>query len=99
MLVAGSDDLCVGFGEGGGVAACPRLFAGVDDVSVILPNKVVGVAGLCVAWLFFDICQSSRLLAELELMKFILRLAKVLLVPVDCPLSLSLPPLFGEEVL
>ena len=73
-------DLCVGSGKGGGVAASPRLCAvravvtSVDNVGVVLPNKVVCVAGFFVAWLLHGVCQSSRLLAEVELLEFLLRL-------------------------
>ena len=80
-LVAGSDDLGVGLGDGGGITARPGLLpvravvSGVNDVRIILPNKVVGVAGLRCAWLLRGVCQSSRLLTEVELLEFLLRLA------------------------
>ena len=104
VLVAGSDDLSIGFGEGGGVAACPwflpvrAVVSGVDDVSVLLPNKVVGIARLCCALLLPGVCQSSRLLTEVGLLEFLLRLAEVLFAPIDGTLSFPLSPVFGRRL-
>ena len=95
MLVTSGDDLGVGFGECGGVAARPRpcgvarlVVSDIDDVGVVLPNKAVCVAGFSRAGLLVGICQSSRLLAEVELLEFLFRLAEVL-VSVYGPLALT----------
>ena len=73
VLVAGSDDLGVGFGEGGAVTACPGLIPVGALVSSV--NTCVGDTWFRCAWLLRGVCQSSRLLTEVELLEFLLRLA------------------------
>ena len=64
-----------------------------------MPNKVVCLAGFCLCVpKVAGVCQSSRLLAEVELLEFLLRLAEVLFVSVDRALPLSLSPFFWEKV-
>ena len=67
----------------------------VDDVGVVVPRAVVISAGLRGAWLL-GVWKSSRLLDEVEVLEFLLRLTEVLLVPVDGSLSFALSPFFLE---
>ena len=63
-----------------------------------MPNKIVCLAGFCFCIpIAAGIFQSFRLLAEVDLLEFLLRLAEVLLVPVDRALPLSLSPFFWEK--
>ena len=82
MLVTSSNDLGARLGEGGGVTFCPGLrgvvtavVAGINNVGVVLPNMVICVTGVCLAGPLVGVCQSSRLLAEVGLLEFLLRLA------------------------
>ena len=68
----------------------------VDDVCIVFPDTVDAGAGLGGARLP-GVWYSSRLLDEVELLEFLLRLAEVLLVPVDDTLSLPLAPVFRKE--
>ena len=81
MFIASGDKLGVGLGESGAVAACPRLgegggiiFSRIDEVGIERPNKVVCLAGFCFGIpVAVGVCQSSRLLTEVELLEFLLR--------------------------
>ena len=68
----------------------------VDDVCIVFPDTVDAGAGLGGARLP-GVWYSSRLLDEVELLEFLLRLAEVLLVPIDCSLSFALSPFLREE--
>ena len=96
MLVTSNDDLGAGLGEGGGVTA-RLVVTGVNNFGMVLPNKVVCVTGVYLAGPFAGLCQSSWLLAEMELLEFLLRLAEVFLVPVDGLLALPLVPFWWEK--
>ena len=75
-----------------GLLPVGAVVSGVDDVHIVLPNKVVSVTRLCSTSLLLGVCQSFRLLMEVEL-------AEVFLVPVDGSPSFPLSPVFGKEVM
>ena len=64
------------------------IVSAVDDIRIVLPDAVSWVLGS--AW-------ASRLLVEVELLEFLLRLTEVLFVSVDGPRALPLAPLLREE--
>ena len=61
----------------------------VNDFGVVVLDAVIIVTWLRGAWLR-GVRKSSRLLIEVELLEFLLRLTDVLLVPVDGSLSFAL---------
>ena len=104
VLVTSGKDLGMGIGKGGTIAGLPwpgltvcLVFSSIDNFGVELPKKVVCVAGFGLAGPLVGVCQSSRLLAEAELLEFLLRLVEVFFVSVDSPLVLALSPFRWEK--
>ena len=62
----------------------------------MMMSAVVLGAGVCLG-LDAGVSKSSRLLVEVELLEFLLRLTEVLLVSVDDTLAFPLPPFLREE--